>query len=249
MTSSFTPSAACCSNPPIVGPSYDSKGTFIEVAGTRVYTASLSPEPPKRALLILYDIFGYSGQILQGADFLAQHFRVFMPDFFDGKPAPLSWMPMEGPADEDAMDEFCSGPGGREKTLGKMDELMVQFKQQWPEFESWGTVGYCWGGWIAPYAVGKDTQFKACAMLHPGFPGAKVAGEVTVPVLALCSKDERESEYAEFKPALKTEHEFHEFPEMVHGWMAARGDLGSPEVERDFWRGYELVLHWFQQHL
>jgi len=41
------------------------------------------------------DIFGFFPQTLQGADILAlsgpQRYRVFMPDFFDGEPAPIEW--------------------------------------------------------------------------------------------------------------------------------------------------------------
>lgn len=44
------------------------------------------------------DIFGFFPQTLQGADILAygdkeREYQVFMPDFFDGKPADISWYP------------------------------------------------------------------------------------------------------------------------------------------------------------
>ena len=77
----------------------------------------------------------------------------------------------------------------------------------------------------------------------------KIAEQISVPVLALCSKDEPESEYAAFKPVLKVENRFVHYPEMVHGWMSARGDLSKEEVRRDFDRGYAIVLEWFQKHL
>jgi len=50
------------------------------------------------AILLAYDIFGFSSQIPQGADILAvgdkdHEYLVFMHDFFDGKPADISWYP------------------------------------------------------------------------------------------------------------------------------------------------------------
>lgn len=59
---------------------YEPKGTYTQVAGLKSYT--VGPEDAKQALLLVYDIFGFKPQILQGADLLAsQGFRVVMPDF------------------------------------------------------------------------------------------------------------------------------------------------------------------------
>ena len=43
---------------------------------------------------MVYDIFGYFEQTLQGADILStsddnQKYKVFMPDLFHGKPCPI----------------------------------------------------------------------------------------------------------------------------------------------------------------
>ena len=107
-------------------------------------------QPSINALFILYDIFGYSPQILKGADILAQQYSIVMPDFWQGRPAPLDWMPMDGGLpQEDKMDEFCNGPGETQKTLRRINELMQAMKSKWPEAEDWGLVGYCWGGWVS----------------------------------------------------------------------------------------------------
>lgn len=44
--------------------------------------------------MVIYDIFGYFDQTVQGADILAysdEHhkYKVFMPDWFKGKPCPI----------------------------------------------------------------------------------------------------------------------------------------------------------------
>jgi dienelactone hydrolase len=146
MVTEFKRSAACCSTPRIIGEAYQHQGEFIELNGTKVYTAG--PEHASKAVFIIYDIFGYSYQILRGADKLAQHYRVFMPAFFGEDPAPLSWMPFDGPADEQKLDDFCEGPGETQKTLAKVEELRHAFQQTYPEIEAWALAGYCWGGWV-----------------------------------------------------------------------------------------------------
>jgi len=246
--SNFNPSAACCSTPAVIGPPYQPKGQWTKSNNTKIYTSG--PEKARKALFICYDIFGYSSQILQGADILADAgYRIFMPDFFDGSPAPLDWMPLDGPEEVEKMDAFCEGPGETQKTLKRIGELREGFQEMCPEIEKWGLIGYCWSGFVAPYAVGPSTPFAAVVMNHPGFPSAKIAAEVSVPLLCLCSKDEPASEYAKFKPALKFEHRFEMFPEMVHGWLSARGDLGKEGVRRDFQKGYAMVVEWFDAHL
>lgn len=57
-------SSACCTLPP-VQVEYTPKGTYEDVAGIKSYT--IGPEDSKSSVLFVYDIFGYSPQILQGA--------------------------------------------------------------------------------------------------------------------------------------------------------------------------------------
>jgi hypothetical protein len=54
------------------------------------------PATATKAILSIFDIFGYFDQTIQGADILAysdkhNQYLVFMPDFFDGRPADLAW--------------------------------------------------------------------------------------------------------------------------------------------------------------
>lgn len=143
----FERSAACCSTPAIIGPPYNPKGTFTDVASTKTYTTG--PPDATKALFILYDVFGFSGQILQGADKLGERYRVFMPGFFGEQPAPLDWMPLDGPEDMEKLDAFCNGPGETGKTLERVARLREKFQQTHPEIERWGLVGYCWGGYVS----------------------------------------------------------------------------------------------------
>lgn len=52
------------------------------------------PDDATKAIVVIYDIFGYFDQTLQGADILAtsddhQKYKVFMPDWFGGNPLPI----------------------------------------------------------------------------------------------------------------------------------------------------------------
>jgi hypothetical protein len=53
------------------------------------------PSDATKAIVVIYDIFGYFDQTLQGADILAhsdkQKYKVFIPDWFKGNPCPIEW--------------------------------------------------------------------------------------------------------------------------------------------------------------
>lgn len=83
------------------GPS-DAKSALLVSPYTRCHLPNKENAVRGEALTvvdqIIYDIFGFFPQTLQGADILAHgdkehHYQVFMPDFFDGKPADISWYP------------------------------------------------------------------------------------------------------------------------------------------------------------
>lgn len=208
------------------------------------------PESATKAIFVLYDIFGYSHPIIRGVDKLADAgFRVFMPDFFEGNPAPMSLMPLDGPPDEDAMDKFCAERGDTKKTMKRMSELLKHCEKLQPSIKTWGLLGYCWGGYVCQYAIGADTPFTACVECHPGFPEVEVAEAVTIPLMALCSKDEPEKDFAHFQPALKVPNYFEVFETMVHGWLSARAELDKDDVLTEFNRGYAMMADWFKKYL
>lgn len=54
------------------------------------------PSDATKAIVVIYDIFGFFEQTLQGADILAhsddsQKYKVYMPDWFKGEPCPIEW--------------------------------------------------------------------------------------------------------------------------------------------------------------
>src|ERR1700761_7958004 len=69
----------------------------------------------KYGIFVIYDIFGFYPQTLQGADILAfghkeKQFQVFMPDLFDGKPADISWYPPDNEEKGKNLGAFFQGP-------------------------------------------------------------------------------------------------------------------------------------------
>lgn len=109
-------------------------------------------------------------------------------------------------------------------------------------------LGYCWGGWVVSYCSGLGTPFSAVAELHPGFVGKKVAEQISIPLLAVCSKDESEEEVKAFVERLSPNipyKQWERFPTMEHGWLSARGDLEDEQVRKAFDEGYKLMLDFF----
>ena len=82
----LTPTPACCSIPPVEA-DYTPKGTYTTLNGLKTYEIAPKGEA-KAAVLFVYDIFGFAPQTIQAADLIASAgFKVFMPDFLEGKPA------------------------------------------------------------------------------------------------------------------------------------------------------------------
>lgn len=104
-------SAACCRIPPIQSQGYKEKGKYETIGGLKTCKLSYTghcirltknpidvtgPPTASKALLFIFDIFGFYPQSLQGADILSTsdshaQYQVFMPDFFEGSPADYSW--------------------------------------------------------------------------------------------------------------------------------------------------------------
>lgn len=177
-----------------------------------------------------------------------------MPDFFHGRPAPLSYMPIPDSRGREpqfnrlGIKEFMSGPGETERAADLVIRLRDAFQWLSPDTERWGLVGHSWGALVANHVLHANSPF-ATAVQVSGFPSEELAASIARPLLVLCSKDETVSEYAHIRPHLRVEARFSHFPGMVHGWLSARGNLSRYEVQQDFQRGYEMLGHWFAQHL
>jgi len=204
----------------------------------------------KHGIFVIYDIFGFYPQTLQGADILAngtkdKPYQVFIPDFFEGNPADISWYPPDNEEKGKKLGAFFGGPAAPPKTLSKIPKVLEVLKKENPYISSWAIIGYCWGGKIAALASQEGTPFSATAMLHPAMVDPADAPKVVTPIAVLPSGDEDKDAIAKFGEGLKTKHIVEWFPTQLHGWMAARADLKDEKVLSEYKRGYKTLLNFF----
>lgn len=179
-------------------------------------------------------------------------YRVFMPDFFEGSPADISWYPPDTKEKEEKLGNFFQTKAPPPNTLSRIPGLLEEANKLSPGgagFKAWGMMGFCWGGKIASLSAGKDSIFKAAVQCHPAMLDPKEAEDVTIPMALLASMDEDKDEVERYKNNLKVPNHIETWPTQIHGWMAARSDLLNPEVKREYENGYKTALAFFHQHM
>jgi len=246
-------SAACCSIPPIVSKGYEPKGKYETIGGLKTYVTG--PANASKAILYVYDIFGYYPQSLQGADILSTSdkdhtYQVFMPDFFEGNPADISWYPPDNKEKEQALGNFFQTTGAPPKTASKVPAVLKEIEKKYNSITTWGVVGFCWGGKIVSITTSSEsTPFKAGAECHPAMVDPSEASSIKIPLCMLASKDEPAEDVKKFEANLKGEKHVEIFGDQIHGWMAARGDLSDERVKSEYERGYKTLLEFFAKYL
>ena len=146
-------SKACCNVPPAVAKDYREKGKYLTLANNMKCYAT-GPESASSAIFIIYDIFGFSPQSIQGADILAladsnHQYRVFMPDFFLGEPLPRSQFPPDTDEKKKRVGDFFAGPASPPDTAKKVPEILKEIEKQAMGIKKWGSLGMCWGGKVS----------------------------------------------------------------------------------------------------
>ncbi|PYH43675.1 dienelactone hydrolase family protein [Aspergillus saccharolyticus JOP 1030-1] len=245
---------ACCSIPPVVAKGYQPKGEYKTLGGLKTYVTG--PESASKAILVIYDIFGFFPQTLQGADILAhssnQKYRVFIPDFFEGDPADITWFPPQTDEHKQKLGHFFQTKAAPPNTLPKIPGVVSAANTLAPggaQFESWSILGYCWGGKIATLATGAENYlFKAAVQCHPAMLDPEDAKKVTVPMAVLASKDEKPEDVEKFGQNLGQPGYVETFTGQIHGWMAARSNLEDEEVRKEYERGYKTALGFLEKY-
>ncbi|RMX98948.1 hypothetical protein D0868_09804 [Hortaea werneckii] len=247
-----TQSHACCTVPPVQAEGYNPKGDYMTVEGMKTYATG--PKNAKSALLVIYDIFGFFPQTLQGADILAHgdkehQYQVFMPDFFDGSPTDISWYPPDTEEKGQKLGQFFSTAAAPPKTLERIPKVLQQIQSERPDIKEWGVVGFCWGGKIVNLSSQQGTPWKAAAACHPAMVDANDAAGITIPFAMLPSKDESKDDIEAWQKNIKTKNIVEWFPDQVHGFMAARSNLKDEKVKKEYERGYNTLLNFFHEHM
>jgi dienelactone hydrolase len=212
------------------------------------------PSNAAQAVLAVYDIFGFFPQTIQGADILAhsdkEHpYQVFVPDFFDGEPADISWYPPDTKEKGEKLGNFFQTKAGPPLHLPKIKDIVKEASESNSNLSSWGIIGYCWGGKMTSLVAGQQTKFKAAVQCHPAMLDPSDAEKVQIPMCVLASKDENADDVKNYEANLKVTKHVETFSDQIHGWMAARADLDDPIVLKEYERGYKIALTFFHDNL
>ncbi|CAD6574671.1 MAG: hypothetical protein TREMPRED_001196 [Tremellales sp. Tagirdzhanova-0007] len=241
-------SKACCTLPPVQA-EYSPKGSYSDVGGLNSYV--VGPENAESAILYIYDVFGFSPQVLQGADMLAsQGFRVIMPDVVKGKTmTPEMFAPTEE-AQKQKAAYFSAFPGAIATQSKPVAEVVKAIKSS--SQSKLGMLGMCWG-----YKVGITTEaageFSAIATAHPSFPQPSDAEIIHVPLLLLPSSDEDMSTIHAIHDGVEAKNPgknfLKQYSDCGHGFAAARADLKNPKQAEAFHQAYTEIADFFKEHL
>ncbi|KAL5534503.1 hypothetical protein ACEPAG_966 [Sanghuangporus baumii] len=242
---------ACCTIPPVKH-DYTPKGSYAPFAGfQRVYITG--PPQSSLAIVTVFDIFGFYPQTQQGADALAQtlNAKVVMPDFFEpDKPYPEDRFPPKSQEDKDSLQAFFAGPAKPEKAVAGLIRVGEELRKQGAQ--KVGAYGLCWGGKVTILAGSKESPvFDAVASVHPAMLSAADADNLRVPLGLFISKDDPKDEYDNMIEKLKTKPfadkiAYKNYPNMHHGWAAARADLKNEENKREFEDVYNQLTTFFK---
>ncbi|PSN59196.1 dienelactone hydrolase [Corynespora cassiicola Philippines] len=240
---------ACCTIPPIKA-EYSPVGSYEVFGGFKTYKTG--PADAISAIFIVYDIFGFCPQILQGADLLAQltNSQVFIPDLLKGEVADFSWVPPDTEEKMKSFNAFIQGPASIPSAVSAVPTIIRDITERIDgKITKWGALGFCWGYKIVAGQSGAGTPFVAAAGAHPSFISPEDATTITVPFCILPSKDEDHRACKEFESRLKVDKHIETFMDMPHGWMAARGDLDDVHCKVEFERGYNVVGTFLNMYL
>ncbi|KAK7426505.1 hypothetical protein QQZ08_006963 [Neonectria magnoliae] len=244
-------SQACCNVPPVIAKGYKAKGSYEEVGGYKTYVTG--PADATKAIVVIYDIFGYFDQTLQGADILAysddhQKYKVYIPDWFEGKPCPIEWYPPNTEQKQKDLGNFF-GNFPPPKIAGLVPDYVKAVKAKDSSISKFGILGYCWGGKVVALSTKADSSpFSIAASIHPAMVDPNDATGVTTPTILLASGEEPPEDVKKFEETLAGPKHVEIFPDQVHGWMAARADLENARVKAEYERGYKTVLTFFGKH-
>ncbi|PWZ00539.1 alpha/beta-hydrolase [Testicularia cyperi] len=242
---------ACCSIPPVQS-DYSPKGTTEKLGGLDVY--AIGPKDSKKAIVVVYDIFGYWPTTKQGADILAEatKARVVMPDFFRGKPFPQEYYPPNTKDKQEALQSFFGAAGDFSKRKPELEAVAAELKSNGAA--KVGLVGFCWGGKLSVLAGAEGTPFTSVSQVHPAMVDPKDAAGLTVPIANFPSKDEPKDAVEAFEKEIQNkpfakDSVYKNYSESHHGWAAARADLNDKHNFENFQDVYQRLANFFNKTL
>ena len=136
-------SSACCRTPvPLTSTTYSPKGTYTTLASAKTYL--VGPSNATRAIVYIYDVFGFLPPTLMGADRLAALTGniVIMPDLFDGQEAKVSWLFLPDGERQRAISPWMAKHvADARPAMARIVNVVHEAKMQFPSVEKWGCIG------------------------------------------------------------------------------------------------------------
>ncbi|KAG8905793.1 hypothetical protein FRB99_008218 [Tulasnella sp. 403] len=259
MTELANPNKACCSPliyeipriPPVVAEGYEPKGTYKAFGSfEKAYVTGSSGSG--RAIINIYDAFGFNAQGIQGADILANltNALVVIPDFFKGNAASHDLFPPKTDEDQAKIQDWFAKSGNFALHIDELDEAVEELRKSEGADVKIGSVGYCWGGKMATVYAKDASKLKGIACVHPGRVDANDATSLAVPIGLFPSADEPVEECEKFMKAMSekpfaSKNQYKHYHSVHHGFAAARGDLKDPEVKKQYTDVYERTAAFF----
>lgn len=223
------------------------------IGGVQCYT--IGHDDCKKAIVGIFDVFGYWPSTQQGADILAAmtDTRVILPDFFAGNPLPQEVVPWDTPEKKATVDQFVANQGSPVKCRDTL--LTVANALQESGVTTLGLYGLCWGSKGAIMACGKGTPFSAFVQIHPSFVDPQDANQICIPMASFTSKDEPQEILEQFyknlhaNPDIASKCITHHYPNNHHGFAGARAKLQDPENYASFRDVYKRAADFFLERL
>ncbi|KAG8950515.1 hypothetical protein FRC00_007667 [Tulasnella sp. 408] len=182
------------------------------------------PKETGRAIVIVYDVIGYSSQAIQGADILAwsANAHVIVPDLLQGDFADHSWIPPDTPEKLQRWQRWYAERGNPLTYLEPLASVADTLRNGGAQ--KIGLVGFCWGGKVATLAGTEANGISAVVAVHPGMvdPNDATVVECDAFMKALESKP------------FAAKNDRKRYDTMHHGWAAARGDLNDEQNLKEF---------------
>jgi len=200
-----------------------------------VYIAQGKEDKPSKAIIFIYDIFGFgkppkNGNVRRVCDYFAENgFCCVMPDFYRGK----EWdankhTPSDHPAE---FGKWWQDVANSEQVKKDVDVVMKELEKR--GIKKVGIIGTCWGG-LQAFILAADGRFAACGAVH----GARLTPELVekskCPLIILpAGNDEDVTPLKEVleKKDFGSKCVYKRFPDEVHGFLAARGDWSTKTGE------------------
>lgn len=213
--------------------------------------------PLRGGILVVYDVFGFSGGRIKGVcDQLASEgFLVIMPDVYNG-----TEIVEQGGFGSESGTAFL-----KSHSWSKLEpelDLCIKYLND-NEISNIGAIGFCWGAYPV-FKLGAKAAIKAACSCHPSLiVGKMLFGEteesqakaVKCPIMLMPASNDPQENYGETGDVTRGvraagfECKTLTFADMQHGWVP-RGDAKNDlAVRRDVAQALGFAVAFFKSHL